>query len=36
MGGGVAVSMMRNTLVTLFGGKGTEGAEVGFATTWSY
>jgi len=36
MGGGVALSLMRNTLVTLFGGKGTEGAEVSFATTWSY
>jgi outer membrane protein assembly factor BamA len=36
LGGGVAVSLMRNTLVTLFGGKGTEGAEFGFATTWSY
>jgi outer membrane protein assembly factor BamA len=36
MGGGVAVSLMRNTLVVLAGGKGTEGAEVNFATTWSY
>jgi hypothetical protein len=36
MGGGVAVALMRNTLVILEGGKGTEGAEVVFATTWSY
>lgn len=36
MGGGVALAMMRNTLVTLFGGKGSEGAEVTFATSWSY
>ncbi|MFN2571966.1 MAG: BamA/TamA family outer membrane protein [Gemmatimonadales bacterium] len=36
MGGGVAMALMRNTLVTFFGGKGTEGAEVTFATTWAY
>jgi len=36
MGGGVALAMMRNTVVTFFGGKGTEGAEVSFSTTWSY
>lgn len=36
LGGGVAISMMRNTLVTFFGGKGTEGAQVTFATSWSY
>jgi outer membrane protein assembly factor BamA len=36
MGGGVALAMMRNTLVTFFGGKGTEGAQVTFATQWSY
>jgi outer membrane protein assembly factor BamA len=36
MGGGVAMSLMRNTLVILEGGKGTEGAEVTFATAWSY
>ncbi|MGH7522125.1 MAG: BamA/TamA family outer membrane protein [Gemmatimonadales bacterium] len=36
MGGGVAVSLMRNTLVILEGGKGTEGAQVTFATAWSY
>ncbi|HET8714104.1 MAG TPA: BamA/TamA family outer membrane protein [Gemmatimonadales bacterium] len=36
LGGGVAVSMMRNTLFTLSGGKGTEGAEVAFSSSWSY
>ncbi|HEV8511121.1 MAG TPA: BamA/TamA family outer membrane protein [Gemmatimonadales bacterium] len=36
MGGGVALALMRNTLVILEGGKGTEGAEVTFATAWSY
>jgi len=36
LGGGVAVSMLRNTLLTVFGGKGTEGAQFSFATTWSY
>jgi len=36
MGGGVALSLMRNTLVLLQAGKGTEGAEVSFATAWSY
>lgn len=36
LGGGVAISMMRNTLVTFFGGKGTEGAQVTFSTSWSY
>ena len=36
MGGGVALAMMRNTLVTFFGGKGTEGVEISFSTTWSY
>jgi outer membrane protein assembly factor BamA len=36
LGGGVALSMMRNTLVTFFGGKGTEGAEVSFSAAWSY
>ena len=35
-GGGVALAMMRNTLVTLVVGKGTEGTEVTFATSWSY
>ncbi len=36
LGGGVALSLMRNTLLMLEVGKGTEGAEVAFATTWSY
>jgi outer membrane protein assembly factor BamA len=36
LGGGVAVAMMRNTLVIIEGGKGTEGAQVTFATAWSY
>ena len=36
MGGGVAVALMRNTLVLLEGGKGTEGAQVAFATAWSF
>lgn len=36
LGGGVAIAMMRNTLVILEGGKGTEGAQVTFATAWSY
>ncbi len=36
VGGGVAVAMLRNTLLTVFGGKGTEGAQFSFAATWSY
>jgi outer membrane protein assembly factor BamA len=36
LGGGVALSLMRNTLVLLEGGKGNEGAQVTFATAWSY
>jgi len=35
-GGGVAAALMRNTVMTFFVGKGTEGALVSFATTWSY
>ena len=35
-GGGVAVAMARNTVITLVVGKGTEGAEVTFGTSWSY
>jgi outer membrane protein assembly factor BamA len=35
-GGGVAFALMRNTVVMLAGGKGTEGAEVVFSTVWSY
>jgi outer membrane protein assembly factor BamA len=36
MGGGVAIALLRNTLVLLEGGKGTEGAQVTFATAWSF
>jgi outer membrane protein assembly factor BamA len=36
LGGGVAMALMRNTLVLLEGGKGTEGAQVAFATAWSF
>jgi len=36
IGAGVAFALMRNTLVTFSGGKGSEGAELAFATTWSY
>ena len=36
MGGGVAMALLRNTLVILEGGKGTESAQVTFATSWSY
>jgi hypothetical protein len=35
-GGGLALAFLRNTLVVLTGGKGSEGAEVAFATNWSY
>lgn len=36
LGGGVAFALMRNTVVMIAGGKGTEGAQVAFSTTWSY
>lgn len=36
LGGGVAVALMRNTLVLLEGGKGTERMQVTFATAWSF
>jgi outer membrane protein assembly factor BamA len=36
MGGGVALALMRNTLVLLEAGKGSETAQVMFATTWSF
>ena len=36
LGGGVALSLMRNTLLTFEVGKGTESAQLAFATTWSY
>ena len=35
-GGGFGLVALRNTLVTFVAGKGTEGAEVLFATQWSY
>jgi len=35
-GGGVGAALMRNTLMTFFVGRGTEGTLVSFATTWSY
>ena len=36
LGGGVAVALVRNTLIIVEAAKGTEAAEVRFATTWSY
>ena len=36
VGAGVAFAFLRNTLLVLQAGKGREGAEVTFATTWSY
>ena len=36
LGGGVAVSMLRNTLLILEFGRGSEGSQFTFATTWSY
>lgn len=36
IGAGVAVALIRNTLIVFAGGKGTEGVELTFATTWSY
>jgi outer membrane protein assembly factor BamA len=36
IGGGVALALLRNTLVLLEAGKGTEPAQVTFATTWSF
>jgi outer membrane protein assembly factor BamA len=36
LGGGVALALLRNTLVLLEAGKGTEPAQVTFATTWSF
>ena len=35
-GGGVALGMLRNTVITLHAGWGTEGSEVTFGTAWSY
>ena len=36
LGGGVAVALLRNTLILLEAGKGTEGAQVTFATSWTF
>ena len=36
IGAGFAFALMRNTLVVLGGSKGKEGAEIIFATSWSY
>jgi outer membrane protein assembly factor BamA len=35
-GGGVAMALMRNTVVTLDVGKGTEGTQIAFATTFAF
>ena len=35
-GGGVAAALLRNTLMTFSFGRGTEGSQFTFATTWSY
>ena len=36
VGAGVAMALLRNTLVLLQAGKGSEGAQVSFATAWSF
>ena len=36
IGGGVAIALLRNTLVLMEAGKGTESAQVTFATAWSF
>ena len=36
IGASIAFALMRNTLVVMGGAKGSEGAEIMFATTWSY
>jgi outer membrane protein assembly factor BamA len=36
IGAGVALALLRNTLVLLQAGKGSEGAQVSFATAWSF
>jgi len=36
LGGGVAVALLRNTLILLEAGKGSEGAQVMFATSWTF
>ena len=36
LGGGVAVALLRNTLIVVEAGKGTESTQVTFATTWTF
>ena len=36
LGGGVAVALLRNTLITVEAGKGTESTQVTFATAWTF
>ncbi len=36
LGGGVAVALLRNTLITVQAGKGTESTQVTFATAWTF
>jgi len=36
LGGGVSLALLRNTLVLLEAGKGTEPAQVMFASSWSF
>ena len=35
-GGGVALALVRNTVITFHAGKGTDGSEFTFGTAWSY
>ncbi len=35
-GGGVALALLRNTLLMVEAGKGSEGVQVGFAMTWTF
>jgi outer membrane protein assembly factor BamA len=36
LGGGVALALLRNTLIVVEAGKGTEGAQFTFATAWTF
>jgi len=36
LGGGVAVALLRNTVITVQAGKGTESTQVTFATAWTF
>ena len=36
LGGGVAVALLRNTLIVVEAGKGTESTQVTFATAWTF